>query len=90
MREGVSDEEFVKEWINAVKNVTGLKELAKKLGMEYVKVSQRATSLRTAGVKLPTMPKKAAKNNYMTVDVDKLNGMIVKEFGEQSLYWRNR
>jgi hypothetical protein len=86
----VSNEDFVKAWIHAFKHQTGLRELANKLGMEYPSVSGRATQLRKAGVRLPTMPKKNQKTNVLTVDPKPLNDLLVKELGEESLGWRNR
>ena len=86
----IEDERFVKEWINAYKNVTGLKALAEKLGVPYAEASARASRLRRAGVKLPTMPKKDQKHNTLEVDVDGLNSIIISELGEDALHWRNR
>lgn len=86
----MDDSKFVEEWIYAYKNVTGLKALAEKLHMEYAEVTAKASRLRRAGVKLPTMPKKGQKNNVLETDVEALNKYIVSELGEQSMRWRNR
>lgn len=86
----IDDENFVKAWLSAFKRQTGLKALAKELDMEYVKVSQRASALRRAGVKLPTMPTAQQKQNTLTSDVAGLNELISKELGTEALKWRAR
>lgn len=86
----VSNEEFVKEWIYAFRQTTGLRALADKLGMDYPSVSNRATQLRKAGVRLPTMPKKNQKSNVLVINPEPLNKILIDELGEEALTWRNR
>lgn len=86
----MTDPEFVLAWTDAYKAKTGLKSMCEKYGLAYTDVSQRASRLRRAGVKLPTMPRPNQKHNGLEVDVERLNKIIVHELGEQSLGWRNR
>jgi len=86
----VSDEDFVNKWIDCFKNGYGLKVLAVRVGMEYVKASARASSLRRAGVKLPTMVHNKQELNGLKTDVDKLNNIIADRLGKEALLWRNR
>lgn len=86
----VSDEEFVKLWLDGYKRQTGLLGLVKEQGWVYVTASARASVLRKAGVKLPTMRVPRQKNNVLTIDAKALNKLVVAELGEEALHWRNR
>lgn len=86
----VNDEKFVEAWVSAYRRRTGLPALAKKLNMEPVKASQRASMLRNIGVKLPTMPKKQQKTMSLEINVKKLNEIVVNKLGEEAMTWRTR
>lgn len=86
----ISDEKFVELWLDGYKRQIGLLGLVKEQDWVYVTASARASALRKAGVKLPTMRVPRQKNNSLTVDVKALNAMVVKELGEEALSWRNR
>lgn len=86
----VSDKEFVELWIDAYRRQIGLIGLVDEQGWVYVRASGRASSLRLAGVKLPTMRTSKQKNNGLTTDVKSLNDMIIEELGVEALDWRNR
>lgn len=85
-----SNDEFVRCWVVAVRNRIGLKGLCNVKDWDYTTTSARATALRNAGVKLPTMPKAGQKRNVLEVNADELNKIIVDELGEEALNWRNR
>lgn len=86
----VSNEKFVELWIKAYKKQIGLKGLVQQQDWVYVTASARASSLRRAGVKLPTMRSPKQVNNSLVINPKVLNDMIVKELGEEALTWRNR
>lgn len=85
-----SNEKFVELWVAAYKDEIGLMGLVKQQDWQYGQVSARASGLRRAGVKLPTMKSPNQKNNYLTVNSKTLNDIIVKELGEDALNWRTR
>lgn len=86
----MNDEEFVKIWCDAYDKNTGLKQMVIDNSLSYSDTSQRASALRKAGVKLPTMKAKGTKRNVLETDVKMLNGIIVNKLGNESLTWRNR
>lgn len=86
----INDETFVSWWLKAYKDDIGLLGMVKEHNLFYAAASTRASKLRRAGVKLPTMKKRGTANPGLEVDVEKLNGMVVKELGEGALNWRTR
>lgn len=86
----VDNTKFVELWIAAYKEGIGLMGLVKEQEWQYGQTSARATGLRRAGVKLPTMVSPKQKNNYLKVNPKPLNDLIVKELGQEALTWRTR
>lgn len=86
----MSNEEFVRAWVKAVKDEIGLKQFALDNKIGYTDASQRASALRAKGVKLPTMPAKGQNNRILKINVEELNKIVVSELGEDALNWRNR
>lgn len=84
------NEDFVKLWLVAYQDNIGLMGLVKQQEWRYGQTSARASGLRRAGVKLPTMKSPNQKNNYLTVDPKPLNDIIVEELGADALNWRTR
>lgn len=69
----MKSEEFVKAWLQAVKENRNQSWLAEKLGLSRQSVSAKAYYYRKRGVDLPLMPKGSRKNR---IDVEKLNKLI--------------
>ena len=86
----VTDEDFVKWWLESYKEQIGLIGMVKKHNLLYRQASARASKLRNAGVKLPTMVSPLTKKNGLEINVKKLNDMVVAELGEEALSWRTR
>ena len=76
-RTHVTAEQFVKCWVEVCREKeagtivgSGVDEVADRLGLKKLSVSQRATQLRAKGVDLPLMPKKGARGG---MDLSALN-----------------
>jgi hypothetical protein len=86
----VTNEQFVTYWLSAYQEGIGLIGMVKKYNLDYGQASARASQLRKAGVKLPTMRAPGKNNTSQEVDVGKLNAMVVEQLGEDALNWRTR
>lgn len=86
----MSDEVFVRAWVGAYRMKWGLKKMCHIHSLDYVAASQRASRLRRAGVKLPTMQKAGQKNNILETDVKALNKIVVDTLGKDALSYRTR
>lgn len=86
----ITDKQFVEAWIYAIKNKTGIRVMAEKLGIEYHQANTKASFMRRAGVCLPNMPHPNQKEDRETVDAKPLNELIKKELGEDAMGWRYR
>ena len=86
----VADEKFVELWLSAYKRGVGLIGLVGEQNWVYVTASARASLLRRAGVKLPTMKAPTTKKSSLEVNTQALNDMIVAELGPEALSWRVR
>ena len=74
-RQRMSDEEFVRAWMSAVKEGLCLRELERELGKAQGSLGVRARDLRQRGVALPPL-RDGRRGRRKQVPVEDLNALI--------------